>query len=575
MILQSIDIAIILGFMALTLVIGLVVSRGAAGDSESFFLGGRRMPWWLLGLSMVATTFSTDTPNLVTDIVRTQGVAGNWAWWSFLLTGMLTTFVFARLWRRLGVTTDIEFYEKRYSGKAASFLRGFRAIYLGVFYNIMIIGLVTLAAIKIGGVMMGLSPTEVVMWAGLVTVVFCAASGFVGVVVTDVLLFITAISGAFLAAWFALDNEVVGGLDGLISHAAVAGKISVFPDFSDPSIWIPLLLVPLAVQWWAVWYPGSEPGGGGYTAQRMLAARNEDHAVAATAFFNFAHYVIRPWPWIIVALASLVVFPDLDSLRDALPHVDPSIVSHDLAYPAMLSLLPAGVLGFVVASLVSAYISTVSSHLNWGASYVVNDVYVRFLRDDASPNEQVLVARITTVMLMAMAAIIALLLESAFQAFRLVLTIGAGTGLLFIVRWFWHRTNAWSEISAMVFSLVISVAIEIYVADKLLPWETFLVSVLLTTIGWVSVTLLTKPESDAVLSSFQQSVRPQGDDGTQFRREIRNGVLLSILVSITIYSLLFGSGALLFGQTGQVGIWLVLAAISGYMARRVFKKSRC
>ena len=573
MILQSLDIAIILGFMALTLIIGLIVNRGAVSDSESFFLGNRRMPWWLLGLSMVATTFSTDTPNLVTNIVRTQGVAGNWAWWSFLLTGMLTTFVFARLWRRLGVTTDIEFYEKRYSGKAASFLRGFRAIYLGVFYNIMIIGLVTLAAIKIGGVMMGLSPAEVVIWAGLVTVIFCAASGFVGVVLTDILLFVTAITGAFIAAWFALDNEAVGGLDGLISHAAVAGKISIFPDFSDPSIWIPLLLVPLAVQWWAVWYPGSEPGGGGYTAQRMLAARNEDHAVAATAFFNFAHYVIRPWPWIIVALASLVVFPDLDSLRIALPHVDPSIIGHDLAYPAMLSLLPTGVLGFVVASLVSAYISTVSSHLNWGASYVVNDVYVRFLRHDASANEQVLIARITTIMLMAMAAIIALLLESAFQAFRLVLTIGAGTGLLFIVRWFWYRVNAWSEISAMVFSFVVSITMEVFVAHKLLPWETFLFSVLLTTIGWVSVTLLTKPESDEVLQSFATSVRPVGDDGTKFQREIRNGVVLSILVSITIYSLLFGSGALLFGQSGQVGIWVILATVSGFAALRVLKAS--
>ena len=384
MILGTVDIVIILGFMALTLIAGLIVSRHATRDRTSFFLGNRRMPWWLLGLSMVATTFSTDTPNLVTDIVRTEGVSGNWSWWSFLLTGMLTTFVFARLWRRLGVTTDIEFYEKRYSGKAASFLRGFRAIYLGVFFNVMIMGMVTLAAIKIGGVMAGLRPTEVVLWAGLVTVIFSAASGFVGVVVTDVMLFVIALSGAFVAAWFALDNPAVDGLSGLMSHDLVMSKLSAFPDFDDPSAWIPLLLVPLAVQWWAAWYPGSEPGGGGYVAQRMLAARNERHAVAAAAFFNVAHYAIRPWPWIIVALASLVIFPDLDSLRSALPHVDPGIVGDDLAYPAMLSLLPSGVLGFVVASLVSAYISTVSSHLNWGASYVVNDVYVRFLRKNST-----------------------------------------------------------------------------------------------------------------------------------------------------------------------------------------------
>jgi len=410
------------------------------------------MPWWLLGLSMVATTFSTDTPNLVTDIVRTQGVSGNWAWWSFLVTGMLTTFIFARLWRRLGVTTDIEFYELRYSGKAASFLRGFRAIYLGVFFNIMIIGLVTLAAIKIGGVMLGLSPQTIVLWAGLVTVIFSAASGFLGVVFTDVILFVIAMLGAFLAAWFSLDHPAVGGLAGLISNEAVQAKSSVFPDFSDSSVWIPLLLVPLAVQWWAVWYPGSEPGGGGYVAQRMLAAKDERHAVAAAAFFNLAHYAIRPWPWIIVALASLIVFPDIESLRTALPQVDPGIIGHDLAYPAMLSLLPSGVLGFVVASLVSAYMSTVSSHLNWGASYVVNDVYSRFIRPQADAKEQVLVARITTVGLMAFAALVALALENAFQAFRLILTIGAGTGLLFILRWFWKRINAWSEISAMVFS---------------------------------------------------------------------------------------------------------------------------
>jgi len=288
MVLTAIDVLIILGFMVLTLIVGLVVRRRGSKDSAGYFLGNRQMPWWLLGLSMVATTFSTDTPNLVSNIVRTQGVSGNWNWWAFLLTGMLTTFVFARLWRRLGVTTDIEFYERRYSGSIASFLRGFRAIYLGVFYNVMIIGMVTLAAIKIGGVMLGVSPLTVVLGAGFVTVVFCAASGFIGVVLTDVILFVTAMLGALLAAWFALDHPDVGGLHGLISHPAVLGAKPLFPDFSDPAAWIPLLLVPLAVQWWAVWYPGSEPGGGGYVAQRMLAAKNEQHAVAASAFFNLA-----------------------------------------------------------------------------------------------------------------------------------------------------------------------------------------------------------------------------------------------------------------------------------------------
>ena len=569
MVLQTLDIAIILGFMTLTLVIGLIVRRRGSSDTASYFLGNRQMPWWLLGLSMVATTFSTDTPNLVTDIVRTQGVSGNWAWWSFLVTGMLTTFIFARLWRRLGVTTDIEFYEMRYSGKAASFLRGFRAIYLGVFFNIMIIGLVTLAAIKIGGVMLGLSPQSIVLWAGLVTVIFSAASGFLGVVFTDVILFVIAMLGAFLAAWFSLDHPAVGGLAGLISNEAVQAKSSVFPDFSDSSVWIPLLLVPLAVQWWAVWYPGSEPGGGGYIAQRMLAAKDERHAVAAVAFFNLAHYAIRPWPWIIVALASLIVFPDIESLRTALPQVDPGIIGHDLAYPAMLSLLPSGVLGFVVASLVSAYMSTVSSHLNWGASYVVNDVYSRFIRPQADAKEQVLVARITTVGLMAFAALVALALENAFQAFRLILTIGAGTGLLFILRWFWKRINAWSEISAMVFSFVVAVGMEMWAPDGMDPWKIFLYSVMLTTLGWVAVTLLTPAESDEVLESFDKAIRGAGDDKAAFRTEIKKGILLTIATSLAIYGLLFGTGAMLFGELTQALGWLALTAVGGAAAYRL------
>ncbi len=568
MLLETLDIAIIMGFMALTLIIGLIVRRRGSADSAGYFLGNRQMPWWLLGLSMVATTFSTDTPNLVTDIVRTQGVSGNWTWWSFLLSGMLTTFVFARLWRRLGVTTDIEFYELRYSGKAASFLRGFRAIYLGVFYNTMIIGMVTLAAIKIGGVMLGLSPREVVLWAGVVTVIFSATSGFLGVVFTDVILFVIAILGAFIAAWFALDHPDVGGLQGLMSNEAVLARSSIFPDFTDSSVWIPLLLVPLAVQWWAVWYPGAEPGGGGYVAQRMLAAKNEEHAVGAAAFFNLAHYVIRPWPWIIVALASLIIFPDIESLRTALPQVDPGILGHDLAYPAMLSLLPSGVLGFVVASLVSAYMSTVSSHLNWGASYVVNDVYSRFIRPQAEGREQVLVARITTVALMAAAALTALALENAFQAFRLVLTIGAGTGLLFILRWFWKRINAWSEISAMVFSFLVAVGMEMWAPDGMDPWKMFLYSVLLTTCGWVAVTLLTPAESKEVLESFEMSMRAAGDDRGDFRAEIRNGIVMAITTALAIYGLLFGTGAFLFGEISQALGWLALTVVGGTIAWR-------
>ncbi len=558
MILAPVDIGIVLGFMALTLVIGLVVSRRAGRDRASYFLGNRSLPWWLLGLSMVATTFSTDTPNLVTDIVRTQGVAGNWSWWSFLVTGMLTTFVYARLWRRLGITTDIEFYELRYSGPAASFLRGFRAFYLGVVFNVMVLGLVTLAAIKIGGVMLGLSPATIVLGAGLVTVVFSAVGGFIGVVVTDVILFVVAMAGAVLAAWFALAHPAVGGLDGLLASDVIAAKSSMFPSFSDPSAWIPLLLVPLAVQWWAAWYPGAEPGGGGYVAQRMLAARNERHALYAVAFFNFAHYAIRPWPWIIVALASLLVYPDLDSLEAALPHVDPGIIGDDLAYPAMLGMLPAGVLGFVVASLVSAYISTVSSHLNWGASYVVNDIYLRFLRRDAGPREQVLVGRLATVLLMAAGALVALELETAFQAFRVILTIGAGTGLLFILRWFWRRINAWSEISAMGFSLLVGIGMEYLAPASMDAWQVFLASVLITTCGWIAVTLLTRPEPGHVIDRFSESMRGEHQNAARFRAEIRRGVLLAVVTSVLIYGVLFTSGAALLGRLPEFAAWFVI-----------------
>ncbi|MBT8079811.1 MAG: Na+:solute symporter [Gammaproteobacteria bacterium] len=572
MVLTAIDVLIVLGFMALTLIVGLVVRRRGSKDSAGYFLGNRQMPWWLLGFSMVATTFSTDTPNLVTNLVRTQGVSGNWNWWAFLLTGMLTTFVFARLWRRLGVTTDIEFYERRYSGSTASFLRGFRAIYLGVFYNVMIIGMVTLAAIKIGGVMLGVSPLAVVLGAGFVTVVFCAASGFIGVVLTDVILFVTAMVGALLAAWFALDHPDVGGLNGLMSNPAVLGAKPLFPDFTDPAAWIPLLLVPLAVQWWAVWYPGSEPGGGGYVAQRMLAAKDEQHAVAASAFFNLAHYALRPWPWIIVALASLIVFPDLDSLRTALPQVDAGIIGHDLAYPAMLSLLPAGVLGFVVASLVSAYISTVSSHLNWGASYVVNDVYVRFVRHDAGAREQILVARLATVGLMLLAAVVALTLDDAFQAFRLVLTIGAGTGLLFILRWFWRRINAWSEIAAMVFSFLVSVAMDQWAPDTMDPWRVFLYSVLITTVCWVLVTFVTPAERDEVLDSFARSLWPTGDDGERFRQELRGGIVLTIASAVSIYGLMFATGTLLYGENAQAAAWGSVAVAAGVAATMLWRR---
>lgn len=398
--LQQIDWFFIITFFVVSLIVGIAVSRRAGTSSSEFFLSGRVMPWWLLGVSMVATTFSTDTPNLVTDIVRQNGVSGNWVWWAFLLTGMLTVFVYARLWRRSGVTTDIEFYELRYSGKAAVFLRGFRAIYLGVFFNIVIMAATTLAAIKIGGVMLGLSPLQTVVIAAVVTVAYSALGGLRGVLITDFFQFIIAMFGAIMAAKISLEHQAVGGLKGLLSNANISGKLNLIPDFSDTNLLMSVFIIPLAVQWWSVWYPGAEPGGGGYLVQRMLAAKDEKNAVGATLLFNIAHYALRPWPWIIVALCSIVVFPNLESLKSAFPNVNPDIIRNDLAYPAMLTFLPHGLLGLVIASLIAAYMSTISTHLNWGSSYIVNDFYKRLINTRASERRLVLVGRVSTVLLM-------------------------------------------------------------------------------------------------------------------------------------------------------------------------------
>ena len=352
--LDTFDWAVVAAYGAIALTVGLYFARRAGSGTTEFFLSGRKLPWWLLGTSMVATTFSTDTPNLVTDLVRNGGVSQNWVWWAFLVTGMCTVFFYAKLWRRSGVFTDMGFYELRYSGKPAAFLRGFRALYLGVFFNVMIMATVTLAAIKIGGVLLGLDKYTTVLVAGTITVVYSATSGLWGVVVTDLLLFVIAMVGSIAAAYYALAQPEVGGLAGLVSNPALTDKLALLPDFSDWRVAVPVIVVPLAVQWWATWYPGAEPGGGGYVAQRMLAARDEKESMRATLWFNIAHYALRPWPWILVALASIAVYPTLESLGAAFPEVDPSILRHDLAYPAMLVFLPHGLLGLVVASLAAA-----------------------------------------------------------------------------------------------------------------------------------------------------------------------------------------------------------------------------
>lgn len=455
--LRTLDWVVIGIFFVCVIGIGLAAAKSAGKDTAEFFLGGRGMPWWLLGVSMVACTFSCDTPNLVTDFVRTEGVAKNWAWWAFLITGMVTVFIYAQLWRRSKVMTDLEFYEIRYSGKPAAVIRGFRSLYLGIFFNCLIMGTVTLAAIKIGQVIFDLDPIPSVIFASLGVVIYATAGGIKGCIWADFFQYSIAMFGAIYAAFVAVQQPEVGGLGGLLASDALVGKLSWMPDFSTWLAWVPLLLIPVLVQWWAVWYPGAEPGGGGYIAQRMLAAKSEKDAVGATLFFNFMHYAVRPWPWIIVALASILCYPELSDIKSAFPGIDPVYLKHDIAYPVMISRLSPGILGLVVASLIAAYMSTIGTHLNWGSSYAVNDFYKRFVRKDASEKEYVLVGRICTVALMVIAAFFALtFLENAGQAFSILLLSGAGTGAIYLMRWFWWRINAWTEIVAMIIATVVA-----------------------------------------------------------------------------------------------------------------------
>ncbi|GAB5534286.1 MAG: Na+:solute symporter [Rubricoccaceae bacterium] len=591
--LAAIDWGVMALYGVVILAVGLYFTKRAGEGTTSYFLAGRKLPWWVLGTSMVATTFSTDTPNLVTDIVRTNGVSGNWVWWAFAITGMLTVFFYAKLWRRSEVVTDLEFYELRYSGKPAAFLRGFRAVYLGVFFNTMILATVTLAAIKIGGVLLGVSPVQVVLIAGAVTVLYSATSGLWGVVATDMILFVLAMVGAIAAAVYAVGHPDVGGLAALLDNPALEGKTGFLPDFSDWDTALAIFIVPIAVQWWSTWYPGAEPGGGGYNAQRMLAAKSEDDSLKAILWFNVAHYGIRPWPWVLVAMASMVVYPTLESIQVAFPGIDPSIIGHDLAYPAMLVFLPSGLLGLVVASLAAAYMSTVSTHLNWGASYVVQDVYRRFAVPDANESHYVVVARITTVVLTILMGVVALGLSNALQAFDILLQVGAGTGLVFLLRWFWWRINAWSEISAMVISFLVA----IWLTGGLwgLSWRSpdwdgstsLVMAVLITTIGWLTVTLLTPPADASTLEHFVRKIRPQGPGWAGVRRamaddasstdadgdgSISAAALSWFLGCVAVYAALFGTGYLIYGEIGYALPVLGLALAAGIGVMRLFPK---
>ncbi len=583
--LENIDWLIISSFFVLSLVIGVVVSKKSGKNITEFFLSGRKMPWWLLGISMVATTFSADTPNLVTDIVRTNGVAGNWVWWAFLLTGMLTVFVYAKLWRRSKVLTDLEFYELRYSGKGAAFLRGFRAFYLGAVFNILIMASVCLAGIKIGGALLGLSPVETLLISCAITVIYSSIGGLRGIIITDFFQFILAMVATFWAAYEIVSLPQIQGLTNLLNHPDVIPKLSLIPDIKDTDLFIAVFIIPLAVQWWAVWYPGAEPGGGGYVAQRMLSAKDEKNAIWATLLFNFMHYAVRPWPWILIALASVVVFPNLESLQVAFPN---TIVGNDLAYPAMISFLPSGLLGLLVASLIAAFMSTISTHLNWGSSYLVHDFYRRFFVIDKSERHYVFMGRVFTVLLMIISAFFALYLNNSLQAFGIILQIGAGTGLIFILRWFWYRINVYSELTAMIVSFLVALAFEFIIPNSFSVEQKLIIGITITTISWLIVTMVTPPSSMDTLQNFYKKIQPGGPgwkkivkesekrgviiSGKKEKWDVPSGILCMVFGSISVYSVLFAVGYLLYSKTALGLMFVIISIISVVILMKFWKR---
>ncbi|MDD3117540.1 MAG: Na+:solute symporter [Victivallales bacterium] len=562
----------------------LMMKRSSRGTAE-FFASGRSAPWWLIGVSMVATTFSTDTPNLVCNIVRQNGVCGNWVWWAFLLTGMLTVFFYARLWRRSGVLTDLEFYELRYSGKAASAVRGFRAVYLGLFFNCVIMAAVNLAAVKIANVVFGLPMGTTLIICGLLNVAFSATSGLWGVMLVDMIQFGIAMTGAILLAVFALRQPEVGGLSGLVARLP-ADKLAFLPAVSNYEQLITVLVLPLTVLWWCVWYPGSEPGGGSYIAQRMLAAKSERDALGGTLFFNLAHYALRPWPWVLVGLASILVYPTLADIHRVFPHIPENLMGDDLGYSAMMRFLPPGVLGLMIAGMLAAYISTLSTHLNWGASYLVHDFYRRFIRRDAPEQHYVAMGRIVTAVLMILSGFLTYGLETSKGAFDLLLSIGAGTGLLYLLRWFWWRINAWSEIAAMVSSFAMAVLFVVlkYFGHDFSSNFILLSSIACTTLIWVLVTFLTRPESNEVLESFFRKVHPAGPGWGPIRKKcsdvaVVDSMTLSLLGWILgvsmVWSALFSVGSFMFGDTTSgvvlTGVFVISTGILVPLLRRLWR----
>ena len=587
--LQLLDWIIVAGCMLICFGPALFFGRRAGQSTSEFFVSGRAVPWWLAGLSMVATTFSSDTPNLVTDIVRRTGVAGNWVWWAFVLTGVLTVFFYARLWRRSGLMTDLEFYEMRYSGKAASALRGFRAVYLGLLYNCMIMATVNLAACKIAGILFGLPRWQTLLFVGVLNTLFAAHAGLWGVLVIDMIQFFIKMTAVIAAAYFAVNAPQVGGLHALVEKLSTTpgpgglNYLNFLPDFtSNWDLAVAVFIMPIAVQWWAVWYPGSEPGGGSYVAQRMLASKSERDAVGAVLFFNVAHYVLRPWPWILVALASLIVYPELSDIQRSFPDLDPALLGHDIAYPAMLKFLPVGFIGLMVGGLIAANSSTILTHLNWGASYLVHDFYRRFVRPDATERHYVLAGRIATVGLFVCSAAAVYLLDSAKNAFDLILQIGAGTGLLYLMRWFWWRINAWCEIVAMVSSFVVSVALLVLARNGVIfsTHVALIVTVAITTVCWM-VAAFAGPQTDrAVLLAFYTKVRPFGPGWTPIQREagilaqaptenIPMALLGWVAGCTAIWSALFTVGSVLYGRYTPALLTLIVFSVSCAVLVRV------
>ncbi len=596
--LTTLDWAIALFSVAICFIPALFFGKRSGKSTTEFFASGRSVPWWLAGLSMVATTFSSDTPNLVTNFVRTQGVAGNWQWWAFTLTGVSTVFFYARLWRRSGVLTDLEFYELRYSGKAAMAVRGFRAVYLGFFFNIIIMASVNLAACKIAGILFGMTRFETLAAIGLLNVVFAAHSGLWGVLVIDMIQFFIKMSAVIAAAYFAIKLPQVGGMSGLVdklSHTTGPGGLnylSMLPDFTNNwELAVAVFVMPIAVQWWAVWYPGAEPGGGSYIAQRMLASKSEKDALAGTLFFNVAHYVLRPWPWILVGLASIIVYPQLSDIQKAFPDLDPSLLGHDIAYPAMLRFLPVGWIGLMVGGLVAANSSTILTHLNWGASYLVHDFYRRFLKPEATEKHYVAAGRIATLILFLASSALVFVLESAQDNFNIMLQVGAGTGLLYLLRWFWWRITAWCEIVAMVSSFAVSIGFLFLRKSGTMigTHKELMLTILITTICWV-ITAYVGPKTDAeALRNFYRKVRPAGPGWSSFRAEydaagappeaaadnIPMALIGWVFGSIMIWSSLFAVGNFLYGRMElAIGLgitFLVSAGVLIAVVRRLWR----